>query len=880
MKNLGVNEIREQFLKFFETKDHLRLKSFSLVPHNDNSLLLINSGMAPMKAYFTGQEIPPRKRVTTCQKCIRTGDIDNVGKTARHGTFFEMLGDFSFGDYFKNEIIPWAWEFVTEWLEIPEDKLYVTIYEEDDETGEIWHEKVGLPWDRIVKLGKEDNFWEHGTGPCGPCTEIYYDRGPEYGCNSPTCGVGCDCDRYMEFWNLVLTQFNAEEDGTYTELASKNVDTGMGLERMATIMQGVDSIFDVDTVKSIRDTVCAKAGVEYGKEHKIDVSVRVITDHVRSVTMMTADGVLPSNEGRGYVLRRLLRRAARHGKLLGIQGEFLAELSKAVIACSGDAYPELVDKQEYIFKILSTEENSFYKTIDKGMEILKEDMEEMKAAGQTVMSGEKSFRLYDTYGFPIDLTKEILEEAGMSVDEDAFAAEMQAQKERARSARAKSNYMGAAETVYNELSAEMVTAFAGYDVNEVADAKVVALVANDEISGIAQAGDSVAVFLDRTPFYAESGGQVGDHGTIKTANGLVEVTDCVKVVGGKIAHMGKVAEGSISLDETVCASIDLHHRMASSRNHSATHLLHKALRTVLGTHVEQAGSYVSADRLRFDFTHFTAMTPDEIKEVERLVNEAVFASYAIDTDEMSIDAAREKGAMALFGEKYGDVVRVVDMGGYSIELCGGAHLKNTAQVGSFKIISENGVAAGVRRIEALTGEVALQHYQAQEDEVRTLSQMVKTTPDKLVARVEQLLAEQKELAKELEKLKAKMAGGAADEILNQKVDINGVAVLAAEVKDMDANAMRTLGDQLKNKLGSGIIVLAGAAGGKVSLMAMATDDVVKKGAHAGNIIKAAAAVCGGGGGGRPNMAQAGGKDASKIGEALEKAKEIVAEQIK
>ncbi len=880
MKNLGVNEIREEFLKFFETKDHLRLKSFSLVPHNDNSLLLINSGMAPMKAYFTGQEIPPRNRVTTCQKCIRTGDIDNVGKTARHGTFFEMLGNFSFGDYFKNEIIPWSWEFITKWLEIPEDKLYVTIYEEDDETGVIWHEKVGLPWDRIVKLGKEDNFWEHGTGPCGPCTEIYYDRGPEYGCNSPTCGVGCDCDRYMEFWNLVLTQFNAEEDGTYSELASKNVDTGMGLERMATIMQGVDSIFDVDTVKSIRDTVCAKAGVEYGKEHKIDVSVRVITDHVRSVTMMTADGVLPSNEGRGYVLRRLLRRAARHGKLLGIQGEFLAELSKAVIACSGDAYPELVDKQEYIFKILSTEENSFYKTIDKGMEILKEDMEEMKAAGQTVMSGEKSFRLYDTYGFPIDLTKEILEEAGMSVDEDAFTAEMQAQKERARSARAKSNYMGAAETVYNELSAEMVTAFAGYDVNEVADAKVVALVANDEISGIAQAGDTVAVFLDRTPFYAESGGQVGDHGIIKTANGLVEVTDCVKVVGGKIAHMGKVAEGSISLDETVCASIDLHHRMASSRNHSATHLLHKALRTVLGTHVEQAGSYVSAERLRFDFTHFTAMTPDEIKEVERLVNEAVFASYAIDTDEMSIDAAREKGAMALFGEKYGDVVRVVDMGGYSIELCGGAHLKNTAQVGSFKIISENGVAAGVRRIEALTGEGALQHYQAQEDEVRTLSQMVKTTPDKLVTRVEQLLAEQKELAKELEKLKAKMAGGAADEILNQKVDINGVAVLAAEVKDMDANAMRTLGDQLKNKLGSGIIVLAGAAGGKVSLMAMATDDVVKKGAHAGNIIKAAAAVCGGGGGGRPNMAQAGGKDASKIGEALEKAKEIVAEQIK
>ena len=880
MKNLGVNEIREQFLKFFETKDHLRLKSFPLVPQNDNSLLLINSGMAPMKAYFTGQEIPPSKRVATCQKCIRTGDIDNVGKTARHGTFFEMLGDFSFGDYFKNEIVPWSWEFVTEWMEIPADRLYVTIYEEDDETGEIWKEKVGLPADRIVKLGKADNFWEHGTGPCGPCTEIYYDRGEEYGCDSPTCGVGCDCDRYMEFWNLVLTQFNANEDGTYSELEFKNVDTGMGLERMATIMQGVDSIFDVDTVKSIRDAVCAKSGAEYGNGGKTDVSVRIITDHIRSVTMMTADGVLPSNEGRGYVLRRLLRRAARHGKLLGIQGEFLAELSKSVIACSGEAYPELVDKQEYIFKILSLEENSFYKTIDNGMEILKQDMEEMKAAGQTVMSGEKSFRLYDTYGFPIDLTKEILEEAGMSVDEDAFAAEMKAQKDRARAARGKSNYMGAAETVYNELSAELTTVFAGYDVAEVADAKVIALVANDEVATGAQAGDSVAVFLDKTPLYAESGGQVGDHGTIKTANGLVEITDCVKVVGGKTAHMGKVVEGAILVDEVVTASIDKKHRMASSRNHSATHLLQKALRTVLGTHVEQSGSLVTADRLRFDFTHFSGMTQEEIKEVERLVNDAVFASMDIEAEEMSIDAAREKGAMALFGEKYGDVVRVVDMGGYSIELCGGAHLKNTAQIGSFKIVSENDIAAGVRRIEALTGEGALAHYQAQEEEIRTLSALAKTSPDKLVARVEQLLAEQKELAKELEKLKAKMAGGAADEMLNKKVDINGVAVLAAEVKDMDGNAMRTLGDQLKNKLGSGIIVLAGEAGGKVSLIVMATDDVVKKGAHAGNIIKAAAGVCGGGGGGRPNMAQAGGKDASKIGEALEKAKEVIAEQVK
>ncbi|WP_302769816.1 alanine--tRNA ligase [Anaerotignum lactatifermentans] len=879
MKYLGVNEIREEFLKFFESKDHLRLPSFPLVPRNDNSLLLINSGMAPMKAYFTGQEIPPSKRVTTCQKCIRTGDIDNVGKTARHGTFFEMLGDFSFGDYFKNEIVPWSWEFVTKVLEIPEDRLYVTIYEEDDETGKIWHDVVGLPWDRIVKLGKEDNFWEHGTGPCGPCTEIYYDRGPEYGCDSPTCGVGCDCDRYMEFWNLVLTQFNAEEDGTYTELAMKNVDTGMGLERMATIMQGVDSIFDVDTVKSIRDAVCAKANVEYGKDHKTDVSVRVITDHIRSVTMMTADGVLPSNEGRGYVLRRLLRRAARHGKLLGIEGEFLAELSKAVIACSGEAYPELVEKQDYIFKILSIEENSFYKTIDKGMEILKADMEEMKAAGEKVMSGEKSFRLYDTYGFPVDLTKEILAEEGMEIDEDAFTAEMKAQKERARSARAKSNYMGAAETVYNELPVELETAFAGYDVYDVANAKIVALVANEAVAETAQAGDTVAVFLDRTPFYAESGGQVGDQGVIKTETGVVKVSNCVKVVGGKIAHMGEVTEGLVQVGEMACASIDVELRMASSRNHSATHLLHKALRTVLGTHVEQAGSYVSAERLRFDFTHFAAMTADEIKEVERLVNDAIFASYDVHTDEMSIDEARNRGAMALFGEKYGEVVRVVDMGGYSIELCGGAHLKNTAQVGSFKILSENGVAAGVRRIEAVTGKEALKHYQAQEDEIKEICRLVKSTPDKLLSRLEQLLAEQKETAKELEKLKAKMAGGAADEMLNSKVEIGGVAVLAAEVKDMDGNALRTMGDQLKQKLGSGVVVLASGKDGKVNLMAMATDDVVKKGVHAGNIIKAAAAVCGGGGGGRPNMAQAGGKDASKIADALEKAKEVVAEQL-
>lgn len=880
MKYMTVNEIREAFLEFFEGKNHLRLPSFSVVPHNDNSLLLINSGMAPMKAYFTGQETPPRNRVTTCQKCIRTGDIENVGKTARHGTFFEMLGNFSFGDYFKKEIIPWSWEFVTKVLELPEDRLHVTIYLDDDEAYQIWRDDVGIPEERITRLGKEDNFWEHGLGPCGPCSEIYFDRGEEYSCGKPTCAVGCDCDRYMEFWNLVFTQFNRNEDGTYSDLDYSNVDTGMGLERMATVMQGVDSIFDVDTVKNIIQRVCEMANVEYGKDAKTDVSIRVITDHIRSVTVMTADGVLPSNEGRGYVLRRLLRRAARHGKLLGMKGEFLAELSKTAIANSCDAYPELLDKKDYILKILTVEETSFYKTIDKGMEILKADMEEMKATGETVMSGEKSFRLYDTYGFPLDLTQEILAEEGLSVDEETFAAEMKQQKERARAARGESTYMGADETVYHQLDVDLVTEYAGYEVKEVTDAKVIALIAQNKVTNQATAGDEVSVFLDKTPFYAESGGQVGDTGVIRSETGLVEVSDCIKVVGGKIAHVGVVKEGSISVSDEVCSVIDFDTRMNTSRNHSATHLLQKALRSVLGTHVEQAGSYVGADRLRFDFTHFTAMTEEEIQKVETIVNEQIFEGLEIDIKEMSIEEARKMGAMALFGEKYGDVVRVVNMGGFSVELCGGAHLKNTAQIGSFKIVSENGVAAGVRRIEALTGREALKHYQHQENQIKEVCRVVKATPDHLLKRIEQIVTEEKELAKEIEKLKAKMAGSAADEIFSSKIDINGLAVICAEVKETDGNALKTLGDQLKVKLGSGVVVLASGKDGKANLLAMATDDAVKKGIHAGNIIKAAAAVVSGGGGGRPNMAQAGGKDPSKIAEALEKAKEIISEQTK
>ncbi len=879
MKPLGVNEIREKFLSFFESKDHLRLPSASLVPHNDNSLLLINSGMAPLKPYFTGQEIPPRKRVTTCQKCIRTGDIENVGKTARHGTFFEMLGDFSFGDYFKNEIIPWSWEFVTKVLEIPEDRLYVTVYKDDEEAAQIWHEKVGLPKDRIFYMGKEDNFWEHGTGPCGPCSEIYYDRGEEYGCGKPDCTVGCDCDRYMEFWNLVFTQFDAHEDGTYTELEKKNIDTGMGLERMATIMQGVDSIFDVDTLKALRDAVCGIAGVEYMKDHKTDESVRVIVDHIRSVTFMTADGVLPSNEGRGYVLRRLLRRAARHGKRLGIEKEFLADLCEVVIATSGDAYPELKEKKDYIKKVLTVEENSFYKTLDKGMEILKNDIEEMKAAGQSVMGADKSFRLYDTYGFPIELTEEILEESGLTLDKEAFASEMKEQKERARAARAVSNYMGAAETVYNQLDPALLTVFDGYDKAEIDGCKVIELVADNAVANSASVGSDVAVFLDKTPFYAEMGGQVGDIGIIKTDMGTVEVSDTIHVVGGKTAHIGTVVDGVITVGEKATAKIDEKNRLSISRNHSATHLLQKALREVLGTHVEQAGSYVSADRLRFDFTHFQPMTESEIKKVEDIVNEKILSGLNIDISEKSIDEARKMGAMALFGEKYGDVVRVVNMGGYSIELCGGAHLTNTAQIGSFKIVSENGVASGVRRIEALTGEGALKHYQREETALKEICAMLKTNPDNMVKRLGDIIKEQKDLAKEVEKLKAEMASGAADEILKNSKEINGINVVCAQVENTGADDLKTMGDELKNRLGEAVVVLASSAEGKVTLVAMATKGAVDKGVHAGKIIKEAASVCGGGGGGKPAMAQAGGKDPSKIGDALKKAEEVIMSQL-
>lgn len=879
MKFLGLNEIREKYLSFFEEKGHLRMGSFSLVPQNDKSLLLINAGMAPLKPYFTGQEKPPRKRVTTCQKCIRTGDIENVGKTSRHGTFFEMLGNFSFGDYFKEEVIPWAWEFVTEVLEIPVERLYVSVYEEDDEAYKIWNEKVGVSSDHIVRLGKDDNFWEIGVGPCGPCSEIYFDRGEEYGCGSPDCAPGCDCDRFVEFWNLVFTQFDKDEAGNYNPLPNPNIDTGAGLERVACIMQNVTSIFDVDTVKAIRDHVCEIANVQYQTDFKKDVSIRVITDHMRAVTFMASDGILPSNEGRGYVFRRLLRRAVRHGKLLGINRLFLAELASTVIKTSKNAYPELEEKKEYILKVLSVEEERFNETIDQGLEILKDYIDELKASKQTVLEGEKCFKLYDTYGFPIDLTKEILAEEGFTIDEEAFIKEMEAQRERARAAREETTYMGSEESIYTHLNKEWTTQFEGYKTLVVSDAVIRAIVVNNDFVDTAEVNQEVSIIVDKTPFYAESGGQVGDKGIIKTSNGTVEITDCIKVTGNNFAHIGKIVEGTISVEEKAYLEVNKANRMATARNHSATHLLQKALRDILGNHVEQAGSHVSPERLRFDFVHFAPLTQEELQKVEQEVNEKVFENLPINICETDIDEARKMGAMALFGEKYGKTVRVVNMGDYSIELCGGTHLSNTAAIGTFKIISESGVAAGVRRIEALTGQAALNYYRQQEKYVKEAAGLLKTTPDGILKRIESLISEAKENQKEIEKLRAKMAGEAVQDVLSGKIDVNGVSLLTARFDELDMNGLRNMGDNLKNKIGSGVIVLATGKDNKVNFVVMATDDAVKKGAHAGNLIREIAKVAGGSGGGRPNMAQAGGKDVSMIDEALSKASEVLKTQI-
>lgn len=878
MKQYGVNELRKMFLEFFESKGHLAMKSFSLVPHNDNSLLLINSGMAPLKPYFTGQEIPPRKRVTTCQKCIRTGDIENVGKTARHGTFFEMLGNFSFGDYFKREAIQWSWEFLTEVVGLDADRLYPSVYVDDEEAFEIWNKEMGIPAERIFKFGKADNFWEHGAGPCGPCSEIYYDRGEKYGCGSPDCTVGCECDRYMEIWNNVFTQFDNDGHGNYSELEQKNIDTGMGLERLASVVQDVDSIFDVDTVKALRDKVCEAANVTYKKDADQDVSIRLITDHIRSATFMISDGIMPTNEGRGYVLRRLIRRAARHGRLLGIEGKFLAKLSETVIEGSKDGYPELDEKKEFIFNVLTQEEDKFDKTIDQGLHILSVMQEEMNQAGEKVLSGENAFKLYDTYGFPLDLTKEILEEKGYGIDEEGFQAAMEKQRVQAREARKETNYMGADATVYDEIDPSVTTEFVGYDTLS-CDSKITVLTTESEITEAVADGQRATIFVEKTPFYATMGGQEGDTGIIHTADAEFAVEETIKLLGGKFGHIGRVTKGMFRTGDTVTLEVKSKERLNTCKNHSATHLLQKALKTVLGSHVEQKGSLVTPDRLRFDFAHFSAMTREEIEAVEALVNEEIAKNNPVVTEVMNVEEAKKTGAMALFGEKYEEDVRVVTMGDFSKELCGGTHVSNTGLITTFKIVSESGVAAGVRRIEALTGDGVFAYYKAQEQKLAEAAKLLKATPENLAEKISHLLAETKSLHSEIESLKSKVAQEAVGDVMNQVEEICGVKVLAVRVEDVDMGGLRELGDQLKEKLGEGVVVIASAAGGKVSLMATATEGALKKGAHAGNLIKAIAGLVGGGGGGRPNMAQAGGKNPEGIDAALSKAKEVLAEQI-
>ena len=867
------------FLEFFESKGHLAMKSFSLVPHNDNSLLLINSGMAPLKPYFTGQEIPPRRRVTTCQKCIRTGDIENIGKTARHGTFFEMLGNFSFGDYFKHEAIAWSWEFLTQVVGLDPERLYPSVYENDDEAFAIWRDEIGIAPERIFKFGKADNFWEHGSGPCGPCSEIYYDRGEKYGCGKPDCTVGCECDRYIEVWNNVFTQFDNDGHGNYSELEQKNIDTGMGLERLAVIVQDVDSIFDVDTICALRGRVCELAGKEYHKEHAWDVSIRIITDHIRSATFMISDGILPSNEGRGYVLRRIIRRAARHGRLLGIEGEFLANLSSAVIEGSRDGYPELEEKKDFIFNVLTQEENKFNKTIDQGLAILSELEEKMAADGRTVMDGEDAFRLYDTYGFPLDLTKEILEEKEFSVDEDGFNAAMQKQKETARKARKVTNYMGADVTVYESLDPAITSEFVGYDRLE-HDSKITALTTESEVVEALTDGENGTIIVDETPFYATMGGQEGDKGVISCANGEFEVVDTIKLKGGKVGHVGHVTKGMFKLGDPVTLSVNEENRKATCKNHTATHLLQKALREVLGTHVEQQGSLNNAGHLRFDFSHFSAMTAEELAEVEKKVNEKIAENLCVETKLMTIDEAKQSGAMALFGEKYGETVRVVCVSDYSKEFCGGTHVGNTGEIQAFKILSESGVAAGVRRIEALTGQDVFDYYNNLEQKLSEAAKTLKTTPANLQEKLEHLMAEMKALQSENESLKSKAAKEALGDVMDQVKEVKGVKLLAASVDNVDMNGLRDLGDQLKEKLGDGVVVLASAKDGKVNLIAMATDAAMKQGAHAGNLIKGIAALVGGGGGGRPNMAQAGGKNPDGIGAAMEEAAKVLEGQIK
>lgn len=879
MQKLGLNEIREKFLTFFESKGCLRLDSFPLVPKNDASLLLINSGMAPMKPWFQNPETAPKRRVTTCQKCIRTGDIENVGKTARHGTFFEMLGNFSFGDYFKKEATAWAWEFFTKVMEIPEDRLWVSVYEEDDEAKDIWINEVGVDPSRVVKLGKEDNFWEHGTGPCGPCSEIYFDRGEEYGCGSPDCGVGCECDRFMEVWNLVFTQFDKDEDGNYNPLPNPNIDTGMGLERLAVVMQGVDNLFEVDTVQDVMKHICSIANIEYNQDEKKDVSLRVITDHIRSTVMMVSDGVIPSNEGRGYVLRRLLRRAARHGKLLDINRQFLFEVADTVIDCSKDAYPELDEKREYIRKIIRKEEERFDATIDNGLVVLNKYIEDAKTESRASLTGEEAFKLHDTYGFPLDLTVEMAEEQGLSVDVEGFNAEMKKQKETARNARDDSSSWDGDEVYEFEMVNEP-TEFVGYTSME-AESAVAGIVAENEVSAVISEGETGIIVTYKTPFYAEMGGQSGDKGVIYGDTARAEVLYTRKTDEGIYLHDVKVESGSFNLADKVTLEVDRANRMSIARNHSATHLLHKALKDELGSHVAQAGSLVTSDRLRFDFSHFEAMTREQLERVEAKVNEVILAAMPINVQELPIDEAKELGATAQFGEKYGDVVRVVSMSDYSIEFCGGTHLSNTAQCGLFKIVSENGVAAGVRRIEAVTGKGVLEYIKSRDVLIEATASALKTNLiHEIDKKAESLMLQSRELEKQVESFAEKMAAMRTKNMLASIKHLPEVNLLTAQVDGVTAGEMKTMADTAKNNMTDGVIVLASNTDGKITFVAMAMKEAVAKGVHCGKIIKAVTEVCGGKGGGKPDMAQGGGKDPLKIDDALAMVDEIVAEQTK
>ena len=862
----GLNELREMFLSYFESKGHLRLPSFSLIPPaNDASLLLINSGMAPMKTWFTREEEPPRNRVCTCQKCIRTGDIENIGKTARHGTYFEMLGNFSFGDYFKKEAIPFCWEFLTKVVGLEEDRLYPSIYLDDDEAFEIWNKDIGIPADRIFRFGKEDNFWEHGAGPCGPCSEVYYDRGEEHGCGKPGCTVGCDCDRYIEVWNNVFSQFVNDGEGHYEEMLNKNIDTGMGLERLACVCQNVGSLFDVDTVMNITNKVSEITHAHYGEGHKTDVSLRVITDHIRSSVMMICDGVLPSNEGRGYVLRRLLRRAARHGRLLGVNRPFLHEVVDTVVHENECAYPDLRKNQDYITKVIRVEEENFAKTIDGGMRIYNDLLAAHKERGETVFSGADAFKLYDTFGFPIDLTAEMAEEEGMTVDREAFDHLMEEQRVRARKAREALGDLGWAGI---EFGSEMpATEFVGYDLDHVDDAKVLAIVVDGELQDEIISGTDAAIVLDKTPFYAEMGGQTADHGNIGTEPHF-EVTDVQKNKGGKYLHYGRLLDGSMKVGDTVSASIYTERRQAIRRAHSATHLLDAALKKVLGDHVHQAGSLVEPDRIRFDFTHFESITPEQLSEIDRLVNDAILEGYPVITEVLPIEEAKKKGAVAMFGEKYGDVVRVVEMGDFSMEFCGGTHLDNTAKAGSFRIKSEGSVASGVRRIEATVGRLTLETVNRNQEVLFHAAQMLKTSPGELEIRIEQQLAEMKALRQAVEQFKAEASLGEARSFLMSAKDMYGLKILTARRDGLDANAMRKMGDFLRDKEPGVIGVLASVNGGKITFQAVCGKEAVKRGVKAGDIIKAITPICGGKGGGKPDSAMGGGSDVLKLDDAL------------